>query len=475
MLFNSPEFLIFFVVVFSIYCTLAFRAQNVFLLAASLFFYAWWDWRFVFLLTATTSIDYIAGARIHAATSDSVRKRWLIASLACNLLVLGFFKYFNFFLGSFVELLNRLNLHVPAWQVEIILPLGISFYTFQSMAYAIDIYRRKLAPAQSFLNYFLFVCFFPHLIAGPINRPDSLLAQVEHPRRMSWQQWSEGALLILFGLFKKICVADVVAPFVDRAFSDPAQFNWQSLILGAYLFAVQIYADFSGYSDIARGLAKIFGFELVVNFNQPYFSRNPAEFWQRWHISLSRWLRDYLYIPLGGNRKGELRTYMNLLAVMLLGGLWHGANWTFVVWGAFHGAWLAAHRWWRERLARIRDDGGHVASTLQSLLFVVITFHIVTLLWIYFRSSDIATAHLYFSRLFGAQGQPFATLYQLFTLAWPIGMLFLLIDYPQWRAGDHLALLRWRLPARGAAIAMLALALLAVRPDARPPFIYFQF
>ena len=474
MLFNSLEFLVFFAVVFPVYCALSFRAQNVFLLAASLFFYGWWDWRFVFLLLATTAVDYIAGARIHATDEVSIRKRWLVASLGCNLVALGFFKYFNFFVGSAAALLNRLGLHLPMWQLQIILPLGISFYTFQSMAYAIDIYRGKLAPAQSFFTYLLFVSFCPHLIAGPINRPDSLLAQVERPRRMSWEQWSEGALLIAIGLFKKMCVADVVAPYVDQAFSDPARFNWQSLGIGAYLFAVQIYADFSGYSDIARGLAKMLGFELMLNFNQPYFSKNPAEFWRRWHISLSSWLRDYLYISLGGNRKGKRRTYANLLTVMLLGGLWHGANWTFVVWGAGHGTWLAAHRWLRERLSR-RFHKDQEPSWIWSLLAMAITFHTVTLLWIYFRSSDIATANLYLSRLMGAQGQPIATLYQLVTLSWPIAALLLLIDFPQWRAGSHVAMLRWNLFTRSAVIFVLVLGLLAIRPDAKPPFIYFQF
>jgi alginate O-acetyltransferase complex protein AlgI len=354
MLFNTYAFLGFFLVVFSLYCVLSHQWQNRMLLAASFIFYGGWDYRFVFLMIFSASIDYVAALKIAGSTDQVVRKRWLIVGIVTNLLILGFFKYFNFFLSSGVALLEQLGLHGDPWTLSIVLPLGISFYTFQAISYVTDVYRKELEPIRSYRDYLLFVAFFPHLVAGPIQLAKILTAQVIKPRQMTWQGWQEGALLFLIGLFKKVVVADNLAAIVDKAFLAPEQQSSLTLLIGVYAFAFQIYADFSGYSDMARGIAKAMGFELMINFEHPYLSTSIADFWRRWHISLSTWLRDYIYIPLGGNRLGAWNTYRNLFLTMLIGGLWHGASWTFVLWGALHGVFLSVEKLQGVLRARLR-------------------------------------------------------------------------------------------------------------------------
>lgn len=349
MLFNTSTFAFFLFFVLSIYFFLSHRYQNLFLLAASYVFYAWWDYRFLALLLFSTVWDYFLGAALILAPTPARRKLLLILSLVGNLGLLGFFKYFGFFVTSAAHLLELLGFqpHLPV--LHILLPAGISFYTFQSMSYVIDLYRGKIAPARSFLDFALALTFFPHLVAGPIQRADTLLRQIELPRLLTWNHFRTGLLLMLLGYFKKCAIADSLAPFVDRIFLHPERCSSFLLLLGLYFFAFQIYADFSGYTDIARGVSRLFGFELVINFNQPYFATSITDFWRRWHISLSTWLRDYLYIPLGGNRHGGLYTYRNLFITMLLGGLWHGASWTFVLWGGLHGLFLSLHKAWTSR------------------------------------------------------------------------------------------------------------------------------
>ncbi len=344
MLFNSTTFWFFFAIVFSTYAVLSRRWQNGLLLVASYVFYGWWDYRFLVLMLASTVFDYVVGLKLATNSFPTARRRWITASLVGNLGLLGCFKYFNFFLDSTRSVLELMGFHADLWTLSIILPAGISFYTFQSLSYTIDIYRGHIQPARNFWDFALSVSFFPHLVAGPIQRADSLLRQIERPRSMTWDGWCEGSALVLIGLFKKMAIADMLAPLVERTFSRPEQCSSLILLFGVYCFAVQIYADFSGYTDIARGVARFMGFELMINFNQPYFAADITDFWRRWHISLSTWLRDYLYISLGGNRHGTLRTYRNLMLTMVLGGLWHGAAWTFVVWGALHGLYLAAHK-----------------------------------------------------------------------------------------------------------------------------------
>jgi alginate O-acetyltransferase complex protein AlgI len=347
--FNSFAFAVFLPTVLLLYWALPKRGQNLLLLGASYFFYGYWDWRFLSLLAISTVVDYTAALRIereHGGLDSTSRRRkkvWLLASLCTNLGLLGFFKYFNFFADSFAELLASLGLTVNPMYLSVVLPVGISFYTFQTMSYTIDVYRGRMPATRRFFDFALYVSFFPQLVAGPIERAAVLLPQILNHRCFSRVQFLDGTHLIFWGLFKKVFVADNLAPVADRIFA-AGSCSAAETLLAAYAFAFQIYCDFSGYSDIARGCAKCMGFELMLNFDHPYVAENPREFWQRWHISLSTWLRDYLYIPLGGNRGGNLLMYRNLALTMLLGGLWHGAAWTFVIWGAYQGVLLIGHR-----------------------------------------------------------------------------------------------------------------------------------
>src|SRR5712672_2173569 len=346
MLFDSPAYFVFLIPVVLVYWRLSHRTQNVFLLLASYFVYAWWDWRFLVLMIGSTTMDFLIAQRIESSQANPNRKKWLIFSLVLNFSILGVFKYFNFFIDSFSGALETLGIHhIPLPLIRVILPPGISFYTFQEVAYIVDVYKGRLEPAKSFLDYGLFISLFPHLIAGPIQRPGHLLPQVQKDRTFDADRFFDGLMLLFSGLIRKCVVADNCALLANAAFG--GQFgkpNVWIVLIGTYAFAWQVYGDFSGYSDIARGSAQLMGFHFMVNFRQPYLSARLQEFWRRWHISLSTWLRDYLYIPLGGNRHGELKTYRNLLMTMLLGGLWHGANWTFVFWGCLHGGGLAVER-----------------------------------------------------------------------------------------------------------------------------------
>jgi D-alanyl-lipoteichoic acid acyltransferase DltB (MBOAT superfamily) len=470
--FNSFTFAVFLPVVLLVYYRLSHRLQNVWLLAAGIVFYGWWDWRFLGLLGATTVLDYIASHRIHAATTQGVRKRWLLASLTGNLTILGFFKYFNFFVDSTEALLGSFGVTVHPPTLRVILPIGVSFYTFQEIAYTIDVYRGHLKPCRRFLDFALFVCYFPQLVAGPIQRATDLLPQLEQPRRITGEQIRAGAQLIFLGLFKKVVVADALAPMADVHFGQPQAFSGASLLFGLYLFAVQIYGDFCGYSDVARGISKLLGVELALNFRQPYFATSITDFWRRWHISLSSWLRDYLYIPLGGNRGSSFATYRNLMLTMLLGGLWHGASWTFVVWGGLHGLYLAVHK----AMGAGRERAGASSSGLVNVLKGLATFHLVCLTWIFFRADSFSGAWTYLTRIvtwadgdyfFGA----FDTL-QCVVLVACLAVIDLalegkLVRWPSWSQAP------W---ARGLAYGVALLVWLGLGGvDANVPFIYFQF
>ncbi|MCF8381632.1 MAG: MBOAT family protein [Bacteroidales bacterium] len=346
MLFNSTVFLGFFLIVLIAYFSFkkSYKIQNVLLLIASYVFYGYWDWRFLFLIAFSTLVDYFVGMALDKEDRESKRKLLLLFSVFVNLSLLGFFKYFNFFVDSFTDVLNMLGFQGNTVSLKIILPVGISFYTFQTMSYTIDIFRRKLKPTRNFIDFALFVSFFPQLVAGPIERAVNLLPQISKARNIKKEQIYAGIFLILWGYFKKVVIADNMGILADRIFNNYESFHGLDLYIGIIAFSIQIYGDFSGYSDIARGIAKVLGFDLMLNFRLPYFAVNPSDFWNRWHISLSSWLRDYLYISLGGNRKGKLKTYRNLGLTMLLGGLWHGASWNFVLWGAFHGLILIFYR-----------------------------------------------------------------------------------------------------------------------------------
>lgn len=390
MFFDSTAYVVFLTLVALVYWRLPFRSQNLFLLAASYFFYGWWDWRFLFLMAGSTLVDFLVARAIGASINERQRKTLLVFSLVLNFAFLGVFKYFNFFVGSFVHVASALGLKaIPIGVWSIILPPGISFYTFQEVAYIVDVYHRKLEPADSLLDYALFISLFPHLIAGPIQRPSHLLPQVQKPRLWDSNKAFDGLLLILEGLFRKVVVADNCALIANAAFDGRLGGpNLIVLLLGTYAFAWQIYGDFSGYSSIARGSAQLMGFHFMVNFRQPYLAESLQEFWRRWHISLSTWLRDYLYISLGGNRLGRLRTYLNLMITMLLGGLWHGANWTFVVWGGIHGGGLAL-----ERLIAGKREVTVSSNFLAKWGQRIIIFNLVSLAWVFFRIPSVRGAY----------------------------------------------------------------------------------
>lgn len=394
MSFNSFDFIVFFIFVLSLYWILPYRAQNLMLLIASYFFYGYWDWRFLSLIVISTTVDYIAGIQIGRVNliGDQASKRrkkvWLLASVCTNLGLLGFFKYFNFFIDTLNTRLSALNIDATSLHLDIVLPVGISFYTFQTMSYTIDIYRGKLKPTRRLIEFALFVAYFPQLVAGPIERAKNMLPQILHRRKFSLDQFLDGMHLIFWGMFKKVFVADNLAPFVNRVFSSGNVSAFET-VCGVYAFAFQIYCDFSGYSDIARGCAKCMGIELRLNFNHPYLAVNPRDFWQRWHISLSTWLRDYLYIPLGGNRRGPLKTKLNLLLTMLLGGLWHGAAWKFVFWGAYHGALLISHSL-VERISRLHIKHKTIFRIdIGKLVKRFFMFHLVCYGWLIFRGQSM--------------------------------------------------------------------------------------
>jgi D-alanyl-lipoteichoic acid acyltransferase DltB (MBOAT superfamily) len=388
MLFNSLQFAIFLPVVLTIYYLLPHHAQNRFLLAASILFYAAWDWKFLFPLLFSTSIDYFAAARmealVRAGEPQHRLRKYLIVSIVTNLGLLGFFKYYNFFNVSLTNLLQAFGWHVEAATLNIILPIGISFYTFQALSYTIDVYRGHLHSTRHFADFLLAVLYFPHLVAGPIQRANNLIGQVVNPRVITAEKVAAGLHLMFWGFFKKVFVADSLAPIVNSIFANPLPTGFETL-MGVLAFAMQIYCDFSGYTDIARGVAKLMGFEFVLNFNLPYFATNPTDFWSRWHISLSSWLRDYLYIPLGGNRHGTWRTYRNLMVTMVVGGLWHGAAWTFVLWGFYHGSLLVLHRVISPLSKRVLPE----RSVPARIVSIVIMFLFTCYGWLLFRASSL--------------------------------------------------------------------------------------
>jgi D-alanyl-lipoteichoic acid acyltransferase DltB (MBOAT superfamily) len=472
LLFNSLEFAVFFAVCFGLYVLLPQRAQNYLLLVASYVFYGAWDWRFLTLIAFSTVLDFVLGLRL-AETGDPVRRRRLvIISVVANLGILGFFKYAGFFADSLRAVLGQLGVSLPAYALDIVLPVGISFYTFQTLSYTIDVYRGRIVPTADLLDFALFVSFFPQLVAGPIERASHLLPQMQGPRRISGESLRVGAWLVLWGLFKKVVVADNLAPLVDAVYGPRAHPTGGEVLVATYAFAFQIYCDFSGYTDVARGVARMMGFDIMLNFNVPYAAASPAEFWRRWHISLSTWLRDYLYIPLGGNRHGRLRTHRNLGITMVLGGLWHGASWPFVLWGAYHGALLIVQRLLEPVLALIAPRGP-MGRALWRLTGVALTFHAVCLGWVMFRAESAT----HFGRLLGLltgaldPGQAGAWVLPFAVLVGPLVLWQLL----QLVTKDLEPVLRWPLVPRALTYAIVALSILVLGEDGGEPFIYFQF
>ncbi len=474
MLFNSFVFLVLFLpVVLLGYYSLDHKNQNRFLVVASCVFYASWDWRFLLPLLATTSIDFYIARRLQSlpSTPDNAvtRKRLVVISVVSNLILLGFFKYFNFFAQSLVELLEFGGLAVRVEVMEIVLPVAISFYTFQAMSYTIDVYRGKFHAREGFWDFFLAVLYFPHLVAGPIQRASSLIPQVVNPRVITKDKVMEGLHLIVWGMFKKVFIADNLSPIADSVFSNPAASGGEVLV-GVLAFTIQIYCDFSGYTDIARGLAKIMGFEFQLNFNLPYFARNPSDFWKRWHISLSEWLRDYLYTPLGGNRGGTYLTYRNLLLTMLLGGLWHGAAWNFVLWGAYHGVILVLHRLMLGPLVLV-ESASRLPKWMWHWVCVLGMFVLTLYGWLLFRATSVEQiARMSLQLLSPFENFPLSDFQTIVGYTSPL----ILVQIYQYRKSD-LWFLRNAAPALRVVAYCLMLYFMTVYGGVSQSFVYFQF
>ena len=403
MQFNSTDFALFFVAFFFLYWNVTknnLKAQNLLILISSYVFYAWWDYRFLFLLIFSTLLDYITGLKIHQSSSK-VRTFWLVISVAVNLGFLGLFKYYNFFIESFATVLSSVGFQPNIWTLNVILPVGISFYTFHGLSYVFDIYNKKIEPTKNFIDYAVFVSFFPLLVAGPIERATHLLPQVKAKRVFDYKKSIDGLRQILWGLFKKIVIADNCATFVNVIFSNHEAYNGSTLLLGAVFFAFQIYGDFSGYSDIALGIARLLGFDLIRNFAFPYFSRDIAEFWRRWHISLSSWFRDYLYLPLGGSKGNLTVKIRNIFIIFLVSGFWHGANWTFIVWGSLNALYfipLLILGKNRENLNIVAE--GRLLPSVREFLQITSTFFLTVIAWIFFRADNVGMAYDYISEIF---------------------------------------------------------------------------
>jgi alginate O-acetyltransferase complex protein AlgI len=404
MLFNSESFAIFLPIVFILYWFATkenLRLQNILLLVSSYFFYACWDYRFLFLLIFSTALDYFSGIKIYGAKNKKIQLFWLLLSLVINLGFLGVFKYYNFFISSFAYALSHFGIKVNLWSLNVILPVGISFYTFHGLSYVIDIYKRKIKPEKDFIDYSVFVSFFPLLVAGPIERAAHLLPQIITKRKFDYLKAVDGLRQILWGLFKKIVIADNCAIYANAIFNNYADYSGSTLALGALFFSFQIYCDFSGYSDIALGVARLFGIELLRNFAFPYFSRDIAEFWRRWHISLSSWFRDYLYIPLGGSKGGIYIKIRNIFIIFIVSGFWHGANWTFIAWGLLNAVLIMPSIIFntnRKNLDIVAK--GSYLPTLRELRSIGITFCLVVFAWIFFRAQTLTHALSYIGKIF---------------------------------------------------------------------------
>jgi D-alanyl-lipoteichoic acid acyltransferase DltB (MBOAT superfamily) len=424
MLFNSIHFAIFLPIVFILYWFVSkghVRIQNGILLVSSYFFYANWDWRFLFLLIFSTLLDYFTGIKMSDAKHQATKKFWFWLSIFVNLGFLVVFKYFNFFTESLSRAFDKLGLHLNPWTLKVILPVGISFYTFHGLSYVIDIYKGRIKAEKNFIDYAVFVSFFPLLVAGPIERATHLLPQIQKKRIFDFTKAADGLRQILWGLCKKVIIADQCAVWANQIFNDSMSYSGSTLVLGAVFFTFQIYADFSGYSDIALGTARLFGIELLRNFAFPYFSRDIAEFWRRWHISLSSWFRDYLYIPLGGSKGGTLTKIRNTFIIFLISGFWHGANWTFIIWGLLNAFYILPSIVFntnRHHLDIVAN--GKIIPTFKEVLAMGITFSLTVLAWIFFRAESVSHAIHYLSKIFSKS---------LFTFpsVWPVELFVFLL------------------------------------------------
>ena len=474
MLFNSIEYFIFLPSVFLLYWFVFkrnFKIQNLLILTSSYIFYGWWDWRFLSLILLSTIVDYFVGLKIYESQHKNDRKKYLWVSILFNLGLLGVFKYFNFFIDSWINFLGSFGYEKQnIWTLNVILPVGISFYTFQTMSYSLDIYFKKLKPTKDFLSFASFVSFFPQLVAGPIERASNLLPQILNKRVFKYKQGVQGLRLILWGLFKKVVIADSLGIRVDRIFDSYQLMDGGILILGLIYFSFQIYCDFSGYSDIAIGTAKLFGIELMSNFKFPYFSRNIGEFWRRWHISLSSWFRDYLYIPLGGSNGGRWKSIRNIFVIFLISGFWHGANWTFVFWGLVHSSlYLPLFLLGRNRqyITDIVSENNWFPS-IKELFQMGITFLSTMVAWVFFRSENISDAFQYLSMIVSNFRIPNTETYGL------IFVFILLMFEWLWREDERNPLNLKNIYLRYSVYAIIYFSVMFSIGDEQQ-FIYFQF
>jgi len=469
MLFNSLEFLLFFLIVYPLYLLLKHQWQNRLLVIASCIFYAAWNWKFLGIMFISISTDYFCAKNIYASKDTKRKKLFLLLSIFVNLSILGLFKYFNFFAANITGLLQLFHINSPVTEhtLKIILPIGISFYTFEAISYTVDVYRQQVEPAKKYWDYVLFVIYFPHLIAGPIMRAKTFLPQITAPRKVSLEQFYEGCYLFFWGLFEKMYVADNLAKIVNPIFASQGAYEGASVLLAIYAFAFQIFCDFDGYSNMARGLGKMMGFEITINFKLPYFATNPREFWQRWHISLSTWLRDYLYIPLGGNRMGQARMYGAIFITMFLGGLWHGAAWNFILWGIYQAVLLMIYRLFN---IDSQTEGYDIKRIFQTILF----FHLTVLGWLLFRAQSIhqitQMLHALFFN-FNYYDQNILLWLQFCAFTIPL----LLIQCWQFKANDLMVLYKQHWLLKAALYAFLTYLLVGWGVLKSEEFIYFQF
>ncbi len=478
MLFNSIDFAIFLPIVFALYWFVFpknLKVQNAFLLLVSYIFYGWWDWHFLWLIALSSMVDFGVGLGLAGTENKRHRRLLLFLSLTVNLGLLAYFKYCNFFLDNFVEAFRFFGFSMSPRNLEIVLPVGISFYTFQTLSYSIDVYRQKIKATKDVLSFFAFVSFFPQLVAGPIERASALLPQFHRPRVFDHHKAVDGMRQILWGLFKKIVIADNCATFVDEIFPHYADHTGSTLLLAVFLFSLQIYGDFSGYSDIAIGTARLFGFDLMKNFSFPYFSRDIAEFWRRWHISLSTWFRDYVYIPLGGSRGSTTKTIRNIFIIFIVSGFWHGANWTFVVWGTLHALYflpLMLRSKNRKNLNVVAE--GKIFPRPKELAQIVTTFALTLIAWVFFRADNLGHAFSYLGQIFSASlFETSKTIEQSLTISI---VVLIVIEWCQrlrehglhWGHESRYRLLRW--PAYFALIMAIFLC-----GGSQHEFVYFQF
>jgi alginate O-acetyltransferase complex protein AlgI len=485
MFFNSVNFLIFLPIVFIFYWFVTnknLKFQNTLLLFSSYFFYACWDWRFLFLLIFSTFLDYYTGIKISESKRQSMKKFWFWLSILTNLGFLGFFKYYNFFATSFAEAISHFGLQVNPWTLKVILPVGISFYTFHGLSYVIDIFKDRIKPEKDFITYSVFVSFFPLLVAGPIERATHLLPQIKKERFFDSNKAKDGLRQILWGLFKKVVIADQCAEFANMIFNNPEYYSGSTLVVGAVFFAFQIYGDFSGYSDIALGTAKLFGIDLLRNFAYPYFSRDIAEFWRRWHISLSTWFRDYLYIPLGGSKGNTWIKVRNTFIIFIVSGFWHGANWTFIVWGLLNALYIMPSIFFNTNRNNLDIVArGKYFPSVKQFLSIVLTFSLTVFAWIFFRSETMGSAVEYIAKIFSPSLFTMPEIKLILPVIDPLkmGLILLFFIVIEWMGREQqyaLANLEVKLPQtlRWVSYYLILLAIYYFVGSSQQ-FIYFQF